>query len=243
MKVLLTASALALALGLGMAACSKDSPTAPTMATPQAGQMDRFGPKRSGESLSFPVAGPLTNAAGQVVANFAGTMNVTKFGFDEAAHQLLVTGILNGTVTYVDATIPPVNIANQLVTTTATLKKGDVASASSIYHLAAASCGILLLDLGPLHLDLLGLVVDLNEVILDITAQTGANNLLGNLLCALTGLFDIPGAILGIINLINSINDLLSGIGGVASPAMGPAPLGGGSLHLSHGIVAVLRSA
>jgi hypothetical protein len=46
--------------------------------------------------------------------------------------------------------------------------------------LQAASCDILNLDLGPLHLDLLGLVVDLNEVVLTITGATGAGNLLGN---------------------------------------------------------------
>ena len=239
MKVLLPVSAMALALGLGMAACSKDSPTAPNASAPQSSQMDRSGPKAR-QTLTFPVSGSVANAAGAVVGNFSGTMNVTKFGFNEATHELLVTGMLTGTVTYLDATIPPLSI-NQEVTTTATLKKGDVASAGSIYHLAQATCGILLLDLGPLHLDLLGLVIDLNEVILDITAQTGANNLLGNLLCALTGLFDIPGAIAGIINLINSINNLLSGIGGLAAPTIGGAPFGG--LHISHGMVAVLRSA
>ena len=42
-----------------------------------------------------------------------------------------------------------------------------------------AVCNILNLVLGPLHLNLLGLVVDLNRVILNITGQTGAGNLLG----------------------------------------------------------------
>jgi hypothetical protein len=44
--------------------------------------------------------------------------------------------------------------------------------------------------LGPLHLDLLGLVVDLDEVHLNLYAVPGAGNLLGNLLCALVGLLD-----------------------------------------------------
>jgi hypothetical protein len=54
----------------------------------------------------------------------------------------------------------------------------------------APSCAILNLVLGPLHLDLLGLVIDLNRVVLNIVGQTGAGNLLGNLLCALTGILD-----------------------------------------------------
>jgi hypothetical protein len=55
-----------------------------------------------------------------------------------------------------------------------------------------ATCDILTLILGPLHLDLLGLVVDLNQVILTITAQSGAGNLLGNLLCGVARLLDNP---------------------------------------------------
>jgi hypothetical protein len=76
---------------------------------------------------------------------------------------------------------------------------------------AQASCGILNLVLGPLHLDLLGLVVDLNQVILDITAVSGTSNLLGNLLCAVTNLLDIPGAIAAITNILGNINNILSG--------------------------------
>lgn len=234
MKVLLTAGALGLALGIGIAACSNDHPTAPTSMSST--QTDRSGPVPRGQSISFDANGPMTNSAGEVVANFAGTMRVTKFGFDQAANKLTVTGILNGTATYVDGTTPPVNIVDQLVTTTATLKKGaETASmskgssyqfASSIYSFTA-TCGILLLDLGPLHLDLLGLVVDLNEVILSITGETGAGNLLGNLLCALTGLLDGAGAFAAIINLIDTINNLLGSIGGLASPAGGPSPFSG----------------
>ena len=77
---------------------------------------------------------------------------------------------------------------------------------------AQASCGILDLVLGPLHLDLLGLVVDLNQVVLDITAVTGAGNLLGNLLCAVVGLLDIPGAIAAITHILDNINNILSGL-------------------------------
>jgi hypothetical protein len=55
---------------------------------------------------------------------------------------------------------------------------------------AAATCSILHLVLGPLDLNLLGLKVHLNRVVLDITAQSGSGNLLGNLLCAVAGLLD-----------------------------------------------------
>lgn len=51
-------------------------------------------------------------------------------------------------------------------------------------------CQILHLVLGPLDLDLLGLEVHLNRVVLDIVADPGPGNLLGNLLCAIAGLLD-----------------------------------------------------
>ncbi len=69
-----------------------------------------------------------------------------------------------------------------------------------------ATCDILHLDLGPLTLDLLGLQIDLSRVILDITAQAGAGNLLGNLLCAVTHLLDNPRPL---ANLLNRILDIL----------------------------------
>ena len=73
------------------------------------------------------------------------------------------------------------------------------------------ACTILTLDLGPLHLDLLGLVIDLAPVNLDITAVPGAGNLLGNLLCAVAGLLDGPGNPLGGIAAL--LNRLLTGLG------------------------------
>jgi hypothetical protein len=72
-------------------------------------------------------------------------------------------------------------------------------------------CQVLNLDLGPLNLDLLGLVIDLDPVVLDITAVPGSGKLLGNLVCAVAGLFDGPGsALAGITNLLNRI---LGGLG------------------------------
>jgi hypothetical protein len=75
-----------------------------------------------------------------------------------------------------------------------------------------AVCDVLNLDLGPLHLDLLGLVIDLNDLHLDIVAQPGSGNLLGNLLCAIVGLFDgAPSAGLAtqLSALLNSLLGLL----------------------------------
>src|SRR6478735_4535904 len=121
------------------------------------------------------------------VGTFTGSFAPTSFSNQNG--QLAVTGVVTGTLTTLAGATTPVT---QTVTTT-------VASAT-----AAGTCKILNLVLGPLHLDVLGLVVDLNQVVLNITAQSGAGNLLGNLLCAVAGLLDGNG-INGLANLLNRL--------------------------------------
>lgn len=74
-------------------------------------------------------------------------------------------------------------------------------------------CSILHLELGPVDLTLLGLEVMLDDcnggpVVVDITAETGKGNLLGNLLC---GLLDGGGIDFG-ATLGSILNDLLGAI-------------------------------
>jgi hypothetical protein len=61
---------------------------------------------------------------------------------------------------------------------------------------AGNACAILSLDLGPVNLNLLGLVVRTNQIQLRIDAVQGAGNLLGNLLCGITGILN-PSALTG----------------------------------------------
>jgi hypothetical protein len=65
---------------------------------------------------------------------------------------------------------------------------------------AVVPCPVLHLVLGPINLNLLGLVVTLGggnaanlPIVLDITAVPGAGNLLGNLLCGLTNALNPAG--------------------------------------------------
>jgi hypothetical protein len=73
-----------------------------------------------------------------------------------------------------------------------------------------ATCSVLHLVLGPLDLNLLGLKVHLNRVVLDITAQSGPGNLLGNLLCAVTHLLDnVSPSLLNLLNLSSLLNRII----------------------------------
>jgi hypothetical protein len=81
---------------------------------------------------------------------------------------------------------------------------------------AAGSCDILNLVLGPLDLDVLGLQIHLDKVVLDIVAQSGAGNLLGNLLCQVAGLLDgtsLGGLLEGVLNQLSTLlNEILGAL-------------------------------
>jgi hypothetical protein len=72
-----------------------------------------------------------------------------------------------------------------------------------------STCQILELTLGPLGLDLLGLMVHLDEVHLEITAQSGPGNLLGNLLCGTAGLLDSNAPLNAIVQVLHQLLRLL----------------------------------
>jgi hypothetical protein len=70
------------------------------------------------------------------------------------------------------------------------------------------ACEILNLVLGPINLDLLGLVVRTNRINIRIDAVPGEGNLLGNLLCAITGILDPQAA--GARQLAPALNSILA---------------------------------
>lgn len=123
--------------------------------------------------------------------SFEGTFNVTRFAVQGG--DLVAIGTLTGTVFDAEGDIVGT------VTRNLTLPVLDT----------QASCEILDLTLGPLDLDLLGLVVHLDTVHLNITAEPGPGNLLGNLLCAIAGLLDSDAPLNTIALLLNQLLGLL----------------------------------
>ena len=148
-------------------------------------------------SLAIPVVSTGTAAA------FTGTFTLKRF--IATADGVAAVGLLTGVATPTGGT--PTSIVQTVVVPAQvqmlTGAPGDV----STQQITPGACGILHLDLGPLFLDLLGLQVDLSQVVLDIAAAPGAGNLLGNLLCAVTGLLDGPAS--GLAAVLNQILALL----------------------------------
>lgn len=136
------------------------------------------------QAAGVPVSGELSDGG-----DFEGAVSDLEASTNEAG-EVVVSGVLNGTATQAGG--ETTEVANQTFSEPVSLQEGE-------------RCDILFLDLGPLFLDLLGLEVNLDPVVLDIDAVPGA----GNLLCALTGLLDNPG------NPTNAIANLLDRIFGL----------------------------
>jgi hypothetical protein len=76
------------------------------------------------------------------------------------------------------------------------------ASGASVH--AQATCNILDLFLGPIDLDLLGLVLHVNQIHIHLTANP-AGGLLGQLLCGIANLLNTGGLLSDIADLLNQI--------------------------------------
>jgi hypothetical protein len=145
-------------------------------------------------NAAAPAVSPLSQAVTGTTAaggTFTGTLNITRFATQNGT--LVAVGTLSGTLTDALGTVI-----------------GTVTNVPVTVPLAVSgSCQILHLTLGPLDLNLLGLMVHLDRVVLDITAQQGPGNLLGNLLCGIAGLLDSNAGSNAIARLLNQLLGLL----------------------------------
>lgn len=127
-----------------------------------------------------------------LAGTFTGTFEPVRLVLQQGT--VSVQGILDGVCTATSGTTTITEEVNNLLV-----------NVPIIGSTPTSACQILDLTLGPLNLDLLGLVVDLSQVDLDITAVPGAGNLLGNLLCAVAGLLDGGLGLNGVVQLLNRL--------------------------------------
>ena len=142
---------------------------------------------------------PVTGAAHNGKA-FTGHMTVTQFVTRHG--KTFALGVLTGQ-------LGKRHIAARQVALPVTVP--GAAATSGVTGAAVVACPVLHLVLGPLNLNLLGLTVSLNQVVLDITAVPGAGNLLGNLLCSVANLLNTQ-SILGqeLTGLLNIVQQLVN---------------------------------
>jgi hypothetical protein len=145
------------------------------------------------QSLTVPITSTQSGGA------LSGVFTLTNFALNDAG-QLVANGTFTGTLTN-SITGDVTNLLDTAVSSVVT------PSASG------PGCQILDLTLGPLNLNVLGLVITLNQVHLNITAQPGPGNLLGNLLCSVAHLLDNTNASNNALqNLVDLVNGLLRGL-------------------------------
>jgi hypothetical protein len=134
----------------------------------------------------------------------------TPLGFSKHNGHLRARGLVSGVIHRGDGTTRTFSAVRTVPVKT---MNGTVPGAGKTAQPLQAACDILHLVLGPLNLNLLGLKVHLDRVVLDIVAQSGAGQLLGNLLCAVAGLLDGGGTLSQLLNRLGQIlNQLLMGL-------------------------------
>jgi hypothetical protein len=144
-------------------------------------------------ALAVPIVG--TPVAPNTNTVFNGVLTIT--GFGQQNGNLVAFGTLVGTLTNTTTNTIVGTIVQTIVL--------------PILNPPVGTCDILDLVLGPLDLDLLGLRVHLNQVVLHIDAQAGPGNLLGNLLCSVAHLLD-GGNLNALVNTLNQLLGALLGL-------------------------------
>jgi len=202
-----TLLALAIALGLLSLPTAAANPGTAERAVTTAAQPAGIGDATSAVNRmnNLPIHGAATG--GHV---FRGTVDLVNF--KSVNGRLVAVGSLSGTLR---------NSAGAVIGRVTDFKARfplQLSDGTNIYRGSAGSealagtCDILHLKVGAIDLNLLGLVVHLDPIKLDITAQAGPGNLLGNLLCAVTHLLDNTGVSDVLVDLLRAIRDILNGI-------------------------------
>ena len=180
---------LALLMGLMLFAFAPLSVSAAAGRTPVAQPTNLAARATIAPAFAGGVTVPVTGTASKG-GKFTGNFNIREFRV--VGDQIMAVGTLTGTIQN--------SAGNVLGTILKTIQM--------IVSFNGATCEILSLVLGPLDLNLLGLEVHLNQIVLDIDADP-TGGLLGALLCAVANLLNGGGALSAIADLLNQILALL----------------------------------
>jgi hypothetical protein len=201
MRKNLVVTSMVTVLLLAFSQCSEDEMVTPKeQVAPVAQSNERetdAARKSTGKFLSTPVQGTINGLP------FTAEYRITEFVHENNKALYAIATLYN--IVGDNLPVEVADLSGQQIRVPVQLPAGDSRASTS----GRTVCDVLLLDLGPLDLDLLGLQIHLDEVVLEIVAEAGAGNLLGNLLCAVTSLLDPVAAIAAIAELLNNIIDLI----------------------------------
>jgi len=152
-----------------------------------------------------PINFPATDASGKKTG-------VAHFQPDHAALNSTGDGVvLVGDMTYkgVTQTVSVPVLPDTSGSSAPSTRAATPGDASAQQLIPPGPCQVLHLVLGPLSLNVLGLIVNLNQVVLDLSADPNGG-LLGSLLCSLSG--GPTGGTGGLSGALNQIIGILTGI-------------------------------
>lgn len=183
-------AAATLAMVMGVSTVAANAATTPAAHASNAAASANTKPQGR---ITAPVTGTFASKTGQ--GHFTGAFMSKKFTVNHGV--LEATGVLTGRLTSADGT--DLGTVHRTVTFPVNTSQAK----------ALRVCNILNLILGPLHLNLLGLLVHLNRVHLTIKALPGAGELLGNLLCDIAHLLGSGGSLTQISTKLNRVLTLV----------------------------------
>lgn len=165
--------------------------------------------QQKGKLQNIPVSGSVTSGAG---GSFKGTFSVTQFALQNG--QVVALGTLAGALSdRSGAALGNLSTVPASAPVVLPSSPSGTAAPTATSQATTASCQILHLVLGPLNLNLLGLVISIpNPIIIDITAVPGPGNLLGNLLCAIANLLNGGSLSTLLQQLVGLLNQLLGAL-------------------------------
>jgi hypothetical protein len=164
-------------------------------------------------SAQAPATTPLTKKVAITgTKGFKGTYTIDRFATRNG--KTVAVGTLRGTMRKNGKT-KRVRQAGVIMPAAATgAGPADLPGATAAQNLPdiPTACQVLNLKLGPINLNLLGLVVRTNAINVRIDAVPGAGNLLGNLLCSITNLLNPGGALGPLTGAINQLTAALNAL-------------------------------
>jgi hypothetical protein len=186
---------------------------------------------------SFPAAAQTTGAAvpigvtgrAQGGGQFTGTATINRI--ERRGTALVAVGIVRGTLTRDNRSVGsalvtnvawPVQLqAGSIIGIEGTPARPRILQARWVLAQAPEICPVVNLALGPVDLNLLGIVVALDPIALDLHGEVGTP--LGDLVCQVS---DLLGNVAGLVGVVNGILGLLTGLlGGLTGGLGGAVPM------------------